>query len=418
MHLEEPKNIGDNPLNPSPLIKKLCQGEAPLSLASLLRNGALAVLSLQKVFLCFSGATALRAMVIAEMKQGTKTTAFVTCTLPCSVKRFCHWRCPSRIWMKAGDDVASPNERVRQYARDFLTQRAVQQIIFTSRQLRDETSAKWLDDFTGGGLEERHVCNALRFADGNCVSTKEYLTALLSAAPESYTIRKPFAGRGGSTKTNPYLETKYFEYQMDIVPQKLGRRVLEARLQIAKELESDLRYVADENARLWRQFRDAVEHGKDIDIVDALDAPFSSALLDPTAFPGVEQGSPYREANYDLALNYTLHCGLVSVMSQLGTSSARVDRRSLEWLQEFAKDRAPRLLYPPRGIRRLSDSFVAGLLSQAPAIAGEAMLDPMRLCEQILNARLAAVTDDWIPVCAVAAEEHLEIEKGLLEGSI
>lgn len=312
-------------------------------------------------------------------------------------------------------DSESSDERIRHCARDFITQRAVQQIIFTSRELRDETTAKWLDDFTGGGLEDRHVCDALRLADGERVSTKKYLTALLSAPNETYTIKKRFAGHGGSTKTNPFLQTKYFQYDVDIMPRKIGRRVFQARLQIAGELLNDLQNVPRENERLWRCFRASVESGAQIDIPDALDAPFSSAFLDPSMFPGVEHGSPYREANYDLALNYTLHCGLVNVMRELRNSGDASDMRSLQLLQEFSKIRAQLLLLPPRGLRRMADSFVAGLLSQAPTVSGNNMLDPMRLCERILEARLFAARDQWIPVCSDAAQEQLEIDKELLE---
>jgi hypothetical protein len=308
--------------------------------------------------------------------------------------------------------------RARAAARDFVTQRAVQQLLFTSRELRDETAANWLDDFAGGGLHDRHVADALRDAGGNRIDAARFLRALLSAPVETLTIKKPYAGRGGTTRENPYIEKKYFTYDVDIVPRFLGRRVLEARKQIADELANDLALVPDENARLWRCFRQAVEKGDDISIVDALDAPASEALLDTGAYPGVDQGSPYREANYDLALNYTLYLGIMDTVDELGRSTRATDQRARDWLIEFCKGRAAGLLLPPRGIRRAADAFIAALLSEPPRLSGTEMLDPMRICERILDGRLATASQNWIPIFLSAAQEHIDIERQLLEDSL
>jgi hypothetical protein len=194
--------------------------------------------------------------------------------------------------------------------------------------------------------------------------------------------------------------------------------VLDARLAIAGELASDLRLVAAENARIWRCFRTAVHSGTDIDVVDALDALASSALFDAAEYAGVESGTPYREANYDLALNYTLHCGLVDTMEVLSRSGKTADERSLGWLRSFCEVRAAGLLLPPRGIRRAADAFMAALLSEAPRMAGPDLLDPMRLAEQVLDARLAIVEKEWIPALAGAADMHLDLERQLLEGTL
>jgi hypothetical protein len=316
--------------------------------------------------------------------------------------------------------MVAHHSRAANCAIDFATQRAVQQLLFTFASLRDETSCRWLDEWAGDGLLDTHVCDALRLGTSDRrVSSASFFRALFNAPTETLIINKPVAGRGGSTATNPYLQhKKYFTYAVDIEPPKFGRMIFDVRLAIAEELASDLRLVSAENERIWRCFRAAVEAGDEIDIVDALDARFSSALFDASGYATVESGTPYREANYDLALNYTLHCALVNTMEALGRSSKTADVRSLEWLRSFCQIRATGLLLPPRGIRRAADAFMAALLSEAPRLAGQDMLDPMALAEQILDARLAVVEHDWIPALAASADFHLAIRRELLEGNL
>lgn len=321
--------------------------------------------------------------------------------------------------------------RARESACDYLTQRAVQQLMFTSRVLRDETSSRWLDEFAGGGLDDRHVCDALRNADGTRVGWRPFLRSLLTAEPENLTIRKPVAGRGGSTATNPYLKPRYFTYDVQIVPRKLARQVLSARVQIARELEDDLQMMTHENERLWRCFRQKVEAGDSIDVDDPVDAPASSALFDNNDYGSVGDSdgdgghSPYRAANYDLALNYTLHIATIGVIQSMNSEGGSQNLRSAKWLKDFCdgdmraslgqRSRAASLLLPPRGIRRAADAFVAALLAEPPIVGRQSIIDPMNICEQILEQRVRVAHDYWIPALRGVEKDNMEIERELLE---
>ena len=91
--------------------------------------------------------------------------------------------------------------------------------MFCSRVLRDETTLHWLEDFLDHhGLDDLHHCDALR------LPSTEYLTRLLKEPPIELLIRKPIQGR--TTNKNPYIKRRYYEYNVDIVPRKIGRRVL------------------------------------------------------------------------------------------------------------------------------------------------------------------------------------------------
>jgi hypothetical protein len=294
----------------------------------------------------------------------------------------------------------------------------MQQVMFTSRVLRDETTASWLDRFAGGGMEDVHAADALRDAGGARASSGAVLRALLTAPPETIAVRKPFAGRGGSTATNPYIKRKFLEYDVRLEPRTVGRRVLDARLALAAELARDLTQVGQEDARLWRCFRDAVDRGVGVDVADALHEPASTALVDKAAYPAVEAGGPHRCATYDLALNLTLHLAAGCVVRDLAGCGRAGAAAEAEWLRQFCGARARLLLAPPRGIRRAADAFAAALLAEPPVLRGASVLrDPMRLCERLLEAR-RAVARVWIEALGGAAGEHLALERELLEGGL
>lgn len=104
-------------------------------------------------------------------------------------------------------------------AKDFLTQRAVQQTMFCAKVLRDETTVNWLSEFQGHeGLFDLHCCDALK------LQSEEYLKSLFNEKTVKWLVKKPIPGRTGST--NPYLKRRYFEYEVDIVPSRLGRRIV------------------------------------------------------------------------------------------------------------------------------------------------------------------------------------------------
>lgn len=112
-----------------------------------------------------------------------------------------------------------PRRGAADRARDFLTQRSVQQVMFCARVLRDETTTRWLEAFLGHeGLDDLHHCDALR------VPSDEYITQLLNEPPVTLNINKPIPGR--TTNSNPYLKRRYFSYDVDIVPRTIGLRVL------------------------------------------------------------------------------------------------------------------------------------------------------------------------------------------------
>lgn len=91
--------------------------------------------------------------------------------------------------------------------------------MFCAQMLRDETTANWLEDWLDHkGLYDLHHCDALR------VRSEEYLKRLFKEPPVTLKIKQPIPGR--TTRKNPYIQRRYFTYDVEIVPKKIGMRVL------------------------------------------------------------------------------------------------------------------------------------------------------------------------------------------------
>ncbi|PXF45655.1 hypothetical protein BWQ96_04559 [Gracilariopsis chorda] len=248
------------------------------------------------------------------------------------------------------DEAPSAYRNHRQRARDFLTQRAVQQTMFCSKVLRDETTVRWLEDWLDHhGLDDLHHCDALK------VRSEQYLSALLEAPSETLLVKKPIPGR--TSRNNPYIKRRYFSYNVHIVPRLLARRILAARTQIADELLIDIPCIRRENNRSMELYRFSVVHPQKVN--DALNLPSN----------GDTRGSPYRQANFDLVKNYTLLLGLVDTVNELADDHRTED--DADWLERFLDDHHHELIAPYGGAFGRADQVIEELLRMTPFIRGE-----------------------------------------------
>ncbi|CAN8069751.1 unnamed protein product [Agarophyton chilense] len=294
--------------------------------------------------------------------------------------------------------TARPVERDhRQRARDFLTQRAVQQTMFCSRVLRDETTVRWLEEWLGHhGLDDLHHCDALK------VPSEQYWTSLLEAPAENYEIKKPIPGR--TTRKNPYIKRRYFTYEVEIVPRMLARRILAARRQISDELQIDIPCIRKENNRSMELYRYSIVNPTKVD--EYLSLPSN----------GDTRGSPYRQANFDLVKNYTLLLGLVDTVNEL-SRNIRTEEDA-DWLRSFLNTHKAELIAPYASTFGRADHIIEQLLRMTPLIRrGKALFDPGLLADIILEKR-ALCADEWLHVMNEASVEHLELERRILEHSI
>lgn len=269
--------------------------------------------------------------------------------------------------------------------------------MFCSKVLRDETTVRWLEQWLDHhGLDDLHHCDALK------VRSEHYLSALLEAPSETLLVKKPIPGR--TSRNNPYIKRRYFSYKVHIVPRLLARRILAARKQIADELLVDIPCIRRENNRSMELYRFSIVHPQKVN--EALNLPSN----------GDTRGSPYRQANFDLVKNYTLLLGLIDTVSELADDPRTEE--DADWLQFFLDDHQHELIAPYGGAFGRADQVIEELLRMTPFIRrGKALFDPGLLANMILEKR-ANCADEWLQAMHQAADEHLELERRILEHSM
>lgn len=123
-------------------------------------------------------------------------------------------------------------------------------------------------------------------------------------------------------------------------------------------------------------------------------------------FPSMEKrGSPYRHSNFDLVKNYTLYSAMLSTQS------------SSTWLANLVETRGPLLIAPRGGEHGEAADVLVDMLAQAPAVGADSLFDPAAVTEKVLAAR-AECAEVWRGVMLGAAQEQLDIERGMLEGGL
>lgn len=123
--------------------------------------------------------------------------------------------------------------------------------------------------------------------------------------------------------------------------------------------------------------------------------------------------SPYRSATFDLAKNYTLLLSLHTTARLLGPSDAA-------WLSAHVLPTFSGVLRRPRGGERgTADAVVDAMLATAPTVGAERgrLFDPAAIVDRVLEERVR-VAETWMQVAGAARQEHLDLEKDVLEAGM
>lgn len=172
----------------------------------------------------------------------------------------------------------------------------------------------------------------------------------------------------------------------------------EARAQIADELKEDLACIQAENERAMGQHRRLV--------LTKESSP--QADLPPT---WGHEGSPYRNATYDLAKNYTLFIALMKAQK-------RVSKFEASWLSTLIERHGKNLLRPHGNNRGAADTAVSDMLNASPAVTERGKLfDPAAVADDVFQTRLECA-EEWLSVIATVREEHLALERDVLESEL
>lgn len=258
--------------------------------------------------------------------------------------------------------------------------------------------------------------------------------------------RRRGRGHGGWSKDNPYLEDRFVEFEIDIEPPSLVTRILSVRQQISDEWVTDLETLRTINGQILAsyherqtQMRDEEEEEEECAATGSRDGDASpeectQGLYDRNAVyymnnkimeeseTDTRASSPFRKSNFDLlallATQEALHRVLRSYQNAGEERSV-----SRDWLKQFYTERLRRY-FDGDGEYHRADDFLQALLSTPPSAvelpsssatrAQIGLVDPLRIAQDVLEAR-TNVTEEWRAIMRdVVPSDHMELQKSIL----
>lgn len=273
--------------------------------------------------------------------------------------------------------------RQHQVINDFVTQRALQTLIFYQTQNRDEVTAGWLSRFEDHqGIERFHGTQGLH------LPWDEYLASLCQAEDEQIVVE--LRKRGGDKRSkNPYLKDRYFNYTVSIEPRNLANRIFELRTALAIEWRSDLLGIAGVLAELTRSRTAVVVNGTD----DAagLTMPWLEAY-DPI---GVGDATAFRLGNFDLLLRLSAYEAVKRTLRQLEQVKTPHAKLNHAFLKDYLKKRGK--VFRGDGPYGVASSFLTEL-ADMPAYIHDydprqkpVFIDPVAMADLVMKEQLNIV---------------------------
>lgn len=262
-------------------------------------------------------------------------------------------------------------------ARDFLTRRAVHNVLYYYSELRDSATKRWLLNFENfAQLEQQDM-----FHDGNA-----YLTRMLQARPVHGTIeqRHPRA----------YFSRKY---PFTIHPARVARSVLASRAQLAAEWAVDLRCVEAGNVEIQRMsFERLIEKDEKVLLSRR------NIVFDAEAYG---DQSPMRGKNFSKLLVLLTQHAIMRLIAFLRDTS----NHEYMWLTNFVARYGP--LHD-------GDHFITELLSQPPEQRTNPakIIDPRALAVEVMDLR-STIASEWMSLMHRIPDEQLALTRALLERS-
>lgn len=285
---------------------------------------------------------------------------------------------------KAILDTPASNTYLQRHAevvlRDFLTRRAVHTVMYYMEELHDGPSKTWLTRFDGFGNKVK----LNQFSDGDA-----YINRMLSARKEKGTMKVGHpAGRFSRI------------YTFFIEPNRIAKRIIKTREQLAAEWGKDLRCIEAENLEIQRigfeklLCKDEAELDSKRNLIFDTD-PFST------------DNTPLRFRNYQaLKTLTTLHAAarLIPYLRDTGPNHEYM------YLLQFVASYGP---------IKDGDAFIRELMDR-PIEARtnpEHEIHPRSIALQIMELRVA-IAQEWTAVMDFVPQEQKMNARRSLENSI
>ena len=285
-----------------------------------------------------------------------------------------------------------------------------------------QITADWLEAWQGHeGIRNYHGLSGLHMGG------RAYIAQLLRTPNEEIVVeftRRGNGGHGGSPERaaalgaggNPYLKDHVFEFKEKIEPRRLGDRLMRLRKEMADEWLQDLQLIGKENDEMWRSFFETVR--EDEDKLKNLQNPVYAH--DPS---DGASGSTFRGGNYDLLRRLSTYKAAQQVLAdyQRGNHEDQAKASFLERMltvhgSDFEGDAG----------YSVDKAFLEALLKTPPSMirgttyGGQetmVLLSPLTVVEQICALR-QVIAERWIKELGDVAQDHMDIQRELIQGSL
>jgi hypothetical protein len=313
----------------------------------------------------------------------------------------------------------------------FISQCALQSLLFHMASLRDRQTAIWLEEFTQPVIRER-----TKQKEG-----RDQVLGIMAKAMEEATEDIPAAEKDiklltyhglAAMNTNIYPTWDSFfqkllempeevmtihsgraiipDYEIEINPASLCNRLISVREQIAREFVMDLDSLAEISTNFITDF---YEYQKNSDRVQQQEGQgYRTNLMFMDAISGQEdyvRPSPLRKGNFDLLTVLATQESIHRVLND-----ETVDRSSFRFLRNFYAQRIGSHFTGSNYFGR-ADNFLEELLTTPPCVVQMQdeecdLVDPVRVAELILKER-ESVTDEWIDLALNSPNLHTDIKR-------
>ena len=164
---------------------------------------------------------------------------------------------PSSLLSSRGSAISNSH---RTDINSFLQQRSIQSFMFLLDQCRDPHTVMWLEQFGNHkNFLSYHGTGALveHTWDG-------YFRELIAREVEKFSVsvKKKGIGHGGWSKSNPYLQEEWVDFEIEVEPVSLASRLLAVREQLALEWVHDLIVIKDQTEDVFRSYHEGVKSKK------------------------------------------------------------------------------------------------------------------------------------------------------------
>lgn len=279
-------------------------------------------------------------------------------------------------------DTPASNTYLQRHAevvlRDFLTRRSVHTVMYYMMEMHDGPSREFLKRFDS--FDEK--VKADKFTDGD-----SYLERMMSTPNQTATVRVGPA-RFGRT------------YEFTIQPNRIAKRILQSRIQIAGEWARDLRCIDAENLEIQRLGFEKVlcSNENDLDCKKNL-------ILDTDPFSS--DNTPLRWKNYQALKTLTTQHAVARLLPY---ARDRGSNHEYMYLLQFVNSHGP-----------IGDSekFLNELMERPLESRTNPVytIHPRSIALQILELR-SAIAHEWIQVMEYIPEEHRMMTMDMLERSM